>query len=152
MPSKSAPRTGPFVAAAFLCRRIDTAPNGSLTVHGMVGSLIHTNITEEPALTLQPFELELVLLVAFWAGDFTGSKLLTVTATAPDGEVIRVMNEAIKFPETDTLAHFQVTLRTKYPGAGTYYYAVLLDGREVTRVPLRIFYRRGLSVSSVFGP
>ena len=132
---------GPFLAAAAFCRRIEAAPGGPLSLQDVIASIaLDAPPPGEPPLVIQCW-----LWVAFWRGDFTGTKQLTITATAPNGHWACVARQQISFAGELQLVDFRFQMHQPTPVPGLYWYSVCLDNTELTRAALDVRFLDGRS-------
>lgn len=130
--------TGPWVAAALLCREVHQQPGGA--VRDVIG--IFQEILVEIGDTI-PTREPAKLFISFLRGETTGGHGISITANLPNGETQSVGQLDLEFQPgvigNDVVAEIAVPTDQ----AGVIWFNILLDERLVTRVAVRIQHQIG---------
>ena len=119
---------------------MEAPPGGPLSLQDVIASL---TVEAPPPGQQSPLVIPCWLWVAFWRGDFTGTKQLTITATAPDGRRACVARRQISFAGELQLVDFRFQVHQPTPVPGVYSYSVCLDNVELTRAALDVRFLDG---------
>ena len=166
MTSPEARRGGPFLKAAFLCEQVIEGKDNvnsyirvvdSVTLNAEVraGPPTAAQSSESPREegapgapelpdSLPPFQWSTVMVLMFVGGDARGRQTLRLIMETPDGLRGPVGGPVdIRFdgrPNALVNVHFRLTIEVK--AEGLHWIHVVLDEREMTRVPLDVMYQR----------
>lgn len=89
------------------------------------------------------FRFDADLVIIFASGDAIGERTVTVIAEAPNGERLPPVDQAIILRGEDYRSTIVSSLSLDITQVGVYWFEVQLDGRQVTRIPIRVGYERG---------
>ena len=132
---------GPFVAVAALCQSVERRDDGSMDVIGIVeGVLLEAPPPDErDPLGLNPIAtLPLRLVVSLRAGALRGQVEVRIVGRYPGGNAGPSTGVAVEFSEQRPVATINVPLEMEVHEAGDYQFDVLVGGRLLTVVPLRV--------------
>jgi hypothetical protein len=132
---------GPFLDAAFICEQvIKEKKDGTCSAIRMVNRITFHEQTFSPgAVVFMP----LAMFISFKAGDFTGTRHLSIFVTTPSGKRRPLEGHVFPHPmdftggDTGTLMllhNFPITYETD----GTYWIDVLLEKKWYSRIPLTV--------------
>jgi hypothetical protein len=146
-PKKPTKIGGPFLVASVFCENvIEEAPKGPHSGGVMSALRIVDTITTHVPAGLPPGAVpgfQIWALIAFKAGDSRGNHRFALVGNTPDGKRhILMPATTLKFPkrpEGGANIKIRVTLEARIEGV--YWFDVLLDGRRVSRMPLRVVLR-----------
>jgi hypothetical protein len=128
--------TGPFVAMALLCQRLDRQPDGTVDVGGIVDG-VEVELSTD-AQTAEPVVISLLAVVSLRAGATQGSKEVTVQGHYPSGATGPAVSRRVQFSNTFPNATLTVPLELEVDQAGTYWFDVSADGQVLTRISLLV--------------
>lgn len=132
---------GPYLQTAIICEKVLVEQDGVKSAIRMYDR--HTRVVTglNPPLEMEPYDMELVLLLRFKSGSARGSYPLEIRLQKPSGESSSPGTQTILFEGeddrgTDVVAN--MTLRIEF--TGLYWFDVYLMDVRVTRIPMRIIY------------
>lgn len=134
---------GPYLSAAVLCEKVLQEKDGVTSVIRIVDRLILTASGPIPPEQMPAMTVQLTAFVAFKSGLAKGS--YTVKLVVKDEQGQPKGPEAllpIFFEGDDRGANLIVNMAFRVEKDGLYWFDVLLNGRLMTRMPLRIVYQR----------
>ena len=131
------PSTGPFVAMAVVCQRLDRKPDGTVDVVGVVDgvSLAPEGEGQDPD---APPVVRLLGLVSIRAGEARGRHTLSLRAHFPDGELGATLTRPIELTERSPGATIGFPFELEARDTGTYWFDVACDDVLLTRIPLLV--------------
>ena len=93
----------------------------------------------------QPFLVSLSLVVILRRGDLTGTYEVKARPREPDGTELPATGGAVSFAGDDPgqAANVLINMNLGVRLEGLYWFDILLDDRVISRLSLRIEYRRG---------
>ena len=129
--------TGPYVAMAVFCQRLDRKPDGTVDVVGVVDgvSLQHEGEGRDPD---APPVVRLLGLVSIRAGEARGRHTISLKAHFPDGELGATLTRHVELSEHAPGATIGFPLELEARDTGTYWFDVACDDRLLTRIPLLV--------------
>ena len=134
---------GPFLTAALMCERLLTEEGGVHSLIRVVDRVTQTASGPEPPEEMTAFNHQMTLFVAFKSGSARGPMELTIRVQKPSGVSSPAIRRTLNFEGDDDRGINAITvLNMKIDIAGTWWIHVMLDGVEVSRVPLRVIYER----------
>ena len=135
---------GPFLAMAVLCERVLDEKDNTLSLIRIVDRVTRLVPTGPGAVGLpapQPIPLQLVL--GFRSGAARGSQQIAVQVETPSGLKLPENAFTILLEGEDRGANVILNLQTlTLDQEGIYWFDVLLTGRRLTRVSLRIVHQQ----------
>jgi uncharacterized protein DUF6941 len=131
------PSTGPFVAMAVFCQRLDRKPDGTVDVVGVVDgvSLAHEGEGHDPD---APPVVRLLGLVSIRAGEARGRHTISLKAHFPDGELGATLTRHVELSDRAPGATIGFPLELEARDTGTYWFDVSCDDALLTRIPLLV--------------
>ena len=127
------PPSGPFVAMAVACHRIDRQPDGAMDVSGIVDGLAFASSADDLA---EPVRVPLTLLVVLRAGSIRGLSEVKIQGRYPSGEEGPAVAQRVRFSDESPGATLTVPVELEVISPGEYAFDVSCDGRLLTRVSL----------------
>jgi hypothetical protein len=133
---------GPYLKAALLCDEIIEGKDGVLSLIRVVDRLTVTAAGAAPgAMPPVPHRLKLVIMLI--SGQARGTHTVTVMIETPDGIVHPpAFDGTVLLEGEDRGANVVVELDYEFKMEGVYWFRLVLDGGELTRVPFRVLYQR----------
>ena len=133
----ASPTSGPFVAMAVFCARLDRQPDGTVDVVGVVDGISLAadpggDAFDEAAAPV----VRLLGLVSLRAGEARGRHTLSLRAHFPDGELGATLTRPIEFTDQAPGATIGFPFELEARETGTYWFDVVYDDRLLTRIPL----------------
>jgi hypothetical protein len=134
---------GPHLSAAFFCEKVIEDKEGVLSAIRIVDRIIHSAIGAGTPDAMPPVSVALTLLIGLKSGSARGRHDIGITAEQPSG-IRRRIAEALTvlFEGEERGANLILNLQWVAEQEGLYWFNVELDGRTITRVPLRVVYQR----------
>ena len=134
-------QTGPYVAMAVFCQRVDRQPDGTVDVVGVVDGVSVTPPDLEPPSSDAtgvdaPAVIRLLGLVSVRAGRLRGRHLLSLKAHFPGGDEGAALTREVEFSDVAPGATMSFPLELEAREAGLYWFDVFFDDRPLTRMPL----------------
>ena len=90
--------TGPHVAMAVFCQRVDRQADGTVDVIGVIDGL-HLNAPEGGVDPETPPMVRLMAVISIRAGEARGRRTIGVSAHFPDGEVGATLSRSIELSD-----------------------------------------------------
>jgi hypothetical protein len=132
--------SGPYVAMAVLCDRVDPRDDGTVDVFGIVDGVV-LRPEGDDALGVHPAAvLNLKALLSLKAGLQRGSHEVSLSAVYPSGSPGPSLARPIDFTDDLPGASFVVPLEVEVHEPGQYAFDVRYDGRLMTRISLQVVY------------
>jgi hypothetical protein len=131
------PSSGPFVAMAVFCQRLDRKPDGTVDVVGVVDgvSLAPEGEGHDPD---APPVVRLLGLVSIRAGESRGRHTLSLRAHFPDGELGATLTRPVELTDRSPGATIGFPFELEARDTGTYWFDVACDDVLLTRIPLLV--------------
>ena len=134
------PETGPFVAMAVLCQRVEQRADGSVDVLGIVDGVV-VQPEGDDALGLHPAaRLSLTALVSVRAGGLNGRHQLGIQSRYPSGRPGSLVEREVELSSQAPAASLVVPVELEIHEPGVYWFDAVLDGRLLTRMHLWVQY------------
>lgn len=134
---------GPYLAAAVLCEKVLEEKDGALSAIRMVDRVIQFVLGSGTPTSMPETPIELTLLVTLKAGSAVGSQEFRMELEKPSG--LRAPfgpSLTVFFEGQDRGSNLVFPLQYRATEEGLYWISILVDGRLLTRVPLRVVYQR----------
>lgn len=137
---------GPFIGAALLCERVLEEKDGVLSAIRIVDRWtvprppVHNN--EQIAALLRP-----VIVVVPKAGEATGSHMISVNMSSPNGDEDEGTTYPFELEGEDRGVNLVVPTLLEIQQEGLYWFNVRIDGALGTRIPLRIAWQQETGLS-----
>ena len=138
-PQMSGPApSGPFVAMAVFCQKLDRKPDGTVDVVGVVDgvSLAADSDQGGDAFDATAPVVRLLGLVSIRAGAARGRHTISLKAHFPDGELGATLTRPIELTDHAPGATIGFPFELEARDTGTYWFDVAYDDTLLTRIPL----------------
>jgi hypothetical protein len=134
---------GPYLAAAFFCERVIQDNEGVLTVVRIVDRVTSTATGVGTPDVMPPVSTSLTLVVMLKSGHARGRHDIEVRSEGPSGLRLPLQKGmSVQLDGEERGANLIIQANLTLENEGLYWFDVLLDGRALTRVPLRVVYQR----------
>jgi hypothetical protein len=132
----SAPlHSGPYVALAVFCTRIDRQTDGSTDVIGVVESL---NLDSPFSPPMTNNSLIMTAVVSVRGDTMRGAFPLAIRGHYPDGTPGTTLSQLVEFSDAQPTATIALPIQIAIGELGEYWFDVTLDQRPLTRVRLDV--------------
>ena len=132
---------GPFLAAALLCESVLQEKDGRLSVIRINNRITITAGTGAPE-KMPPSTISATALISFRAGFARGSYSVRLQPITPSGKRLPEVSLPILLEGDDRGQNLILPIRLQAAEEGLYWFDVRLNERLLTRIPLRLVYRR----------
>ncbi|HET9017367.1 MAG TPA: hypothetical protein VFN57_17330 [Thermomicrobiaceae bacterium] len=132
----------PYLLTAVLCQNAQQDQYGTFSLINVLEHLVAGTDDPNAPEEMPPFHLDANLVIVFASGPALGDRTVTVTAVEPDGVRLRPVNQTITLLGEDQRASIISNLSLEIAKTGVYWFDIDVNGRQVTRIPLRIGYER----------
>jgi len=136
------PETGPYLKAAAFCESVIEGKDGVLSLIRIIDRLTITAAGNELPTEMEPFRTVLRLAVMFISGRAKGTHDVTLRVERPDGTSARAWSGTIFLEGEERGANVVIEMSTEFRMEGLYWFDVLFDEIQMTRVPFRVIYQR----------
>ncbi len=143
---------GPYLAAAFFCENTILDKQEAVSAIRLVDQIL---ITLDPSTPpdfpseTQRIPVHIKGLLSFKTGDSPGVHKVRIDMLSPSGKITTSFERDLPFsPEPHGGSNLQLTNTIFVKAGGLFWFYVFLDGKEVTRMPLKITVDRGQSDST----
>jgi hypothetical protein len=133
--SSVASTTGPYVALAVFCTRIDRQTDGSIDIIGVMGA-VNLDSPFAPALTNNA--LMLTAVVSVRGGRLRGSFPLAIRGHYPDGTPGTTLSQLVEFTDAQPTATMALPIQISIGELGVYWFDITLDQQLLTRIALDV--------------
>lgn len=135
-----APESGPYVAMAVFCQRLDRQPDGTVDVVGVVDGISLSRDADPggDAFDAAAPVVRLLGLVSIRAGAARGRHTLSLRGHFPDGEVGAALVRPIDLTDEAPGATIGFPFELEARETGTYWFDVACDDVLLTRIPLLV--------------
>jgi hypothetical protein len=132
--------SGPYLNAALLCDEVLEEKSGRLSLIRLITEVTVNLAADDPPTEMPAIDIPLTGLLAFNAGEQPGTYAVALVMQDPDGGKRRGPDLALELKHDHHTMNLIVkaTLGANVPGV--YWVLVLLNEREVTRLPLLVRY------------
>lgn len=134
--------TEPYLLVAVICQRAQQDQYGSFSIINVLEQLVAGSDDPNAPEQMPSFRLDANLVIVFASGSQEGQRTVTVVAEQPDGTRLQPVDQRILLRGGDQRATIVSDLSLDISQTGVYWFDVFLEGRLVTRIPLRIGYER----------
>lgn len=133
----------PYVQVAAFCQVALREAEGNLSLIRVADRQLVVGETKE----MQPFNVQLTLVVILKSGNMQGSATLTVRPETPSGAQLPAFNSTVLFEGLERGVGIVSPVAFFVQETGLYWFDVLVDEVLLTRIPLRILYQQGPQIS-----
>lgn len=127
--------SGPYVALAVFCTRIDRQTDGSTDVIGVVESL---NLDSPFSPPMTNNSLMMTAVVSVRGDTMRGAFPLAIRGHYPDGTPGTTLSQLVEFSDAQPTATVALPIQIAIGDLGEYWFDVMLDQRLLTRVRLDV--------------
>ena len=136
------PETGPYLKTAVFCDQVIEGKDGVLSLVRAIDRLTITaggpGAPEAMPEVRRPLKLVLMLV----SGRARGGQNLEVKIETPDGTIGPWWSSRILFEGEDRGANVVLEVEQEFRFEGLYWFHLLLEGNQLTRIPFRVIYQR----------
>jgi hypothetical protein len=135
------PTGGPYINAALLCERAIQESDGVLTLVRVIDKLTASSLPGQEPSGFQPFQAALTLVVILRAGE-SSAATVRIVPREPDGHALQAHDTEVTFGGDDQARgrNLLVTMNLGVKYEGLYWFDVIVDGSQISRIPLRVEY------------
>ena len=134
---------GPHLLMAVLCQKADQDQYGSLNVINVLEQLVVGSDDPNAPAEFPGFRLESQLVVQIASGNKRGDASVTIQPIDPVLNRLDAVSQEVRFSGEDHRITIVSNVSLDVEHTGVYWFNVALDGKVLTRIPLRIGYHRG---------
>jgi hypothetical protein len=135
----------PYLQVATICERHILESDGVLTLFRIIDRFNVFGNTHE----IPPTMLAFTLVVSFRSGPMRGRLNLKIQPISPNQREIASMEFPILFEGDDErAANFVGQIQFQVQEEGLFWFSIMLEQEEYTRVPLRVVYQRQPTISA----
>jgi len=134
--------TGPFLKAAVFCENVIEGKDGVLSLIRIIDRITITAAGPEVPTEMPQLEGLLKLVLMFVSGRASGTHDVQVRVEKPNGTAVEAWGGTVFFEGEDRGANAVIQMSTEFQFEGLYWFDILFDGAQVTRVPFRLIYQR----------
>lgn len=138
---------GPYVKAAFFCDLMIRGDDGVLTPVRMVDRLTQRAVGQDPPDDMPPLTWNGTLHVALTAGRAQGRAQVRISIEKPSGERSELARQDVQFGSDHTAVGIVAPSKITFGSEGVYWFHVLVDSKEITRMPLEVVYERTIGAT-----
>ncbi len=138
----------PYVQVAAFCQTALQETNGILSIIRITDRFQIVGPTPE----LQSGQVNLTLAVVLKSGNMQGSATMTIRPITPSGTQMPELKIPVLFEGLERGVGLVTQMGLAVTEAGLFWFHVLIDGVEITRIPLRILYVQGQQIGSLQHP
>jgi hypothetical protein len=132
--------SGPFVAMAVLCDRVEPRSDGAVDIFGIVDGVMLTPEGDD-ALGLHPAAvLSLNAMLSLKAGSARGEHEVSLQGVYPSGSTGPSVARQVAFTDDMPGVSFVIPLELAVHEAGTYAFEVRCNGLLLTKISLQVVY------------
>ena len=143
MTTTSPSNQGPFLCAALLCERLLLEQDGVSSAIRIIDRVTRTVMGSNPPEEMEPFEYEVTLVIILKAGWTHGSHPLRLDMVKPPGETQVLLQQTVFFEGGEDRGVSVVSrMRLRLSHEGLHWFEVFLEGRLLTKIPMRVVYQR----------
>jgi hypothetical protein len=128
-------QSGPYVALAVFCTRIDRQTDGSTDVIGVVESL---NLDSPFSPPITNNSLMMTAVVSVRGDTMRGAYPLAIRGHYPDGTPGTTLSQLVEFSDAQPTATIALPIQIAIGELGEYWFDVTLDQQLLTRVRLDV--------------
>lgn len=130
---------GPFLNTAMICERVLQEQDGVASAIRIIDRIIF--LTDEEGTPIVP-QHPFTLFLNFKSGSARGSFKIAVRMESPSGQQVPVIETTAFFEGEERGVNLVgQTLFEPSDGAGLYWFDVLFEGEQLTRIPLRAIFQ-----------
>lgn len=127
--------SGPFVAMAVFCQRVDLQSDGSADVIGIVDGVALTPQLPDDA---PPLVLSVRLVLSLRAGETRGARTIGIRGTYPSGAEGLHAHRVVHFTDERPAVTLNVPVELELPETGVYRFDISSDDTLLTVMTLTV--------------
>ncbi len=132
---------GPYLEAALLCEKLLHEVDGVKSIIRVIDRVTRQAVGPNPPIEMEPFEYGMFLYIRFKSGAARGPMTLQIRLVKPSGESPPSTTNTIIFEgEDDRGVDIGAEMRLKFDQVGVYWFYIILNDINVTRIPFRVVY------------
>jgi hypothetical protein len=132
---------GPWLLVAVLCEKVIEDKGGQLSLIGIIDRIVLAVSGPDTPPQMPPFTVQLNAVVKFASGFVRGNLSVGLQPVSPSGVRGPMISGQMLFEGEDRGVHFISQVTANLTESGLYWFDVLVEGRTVSRIPLRIVYQ-----------
>lgn len=138
------PNTGPFVQVAAICEKVLAEADGVLSLVRIIDRIGHTVAGPDAPELMQPFAHQISIVICLKSGSARGSHTVRLDVEDPTGQTNLMQDVTVLFEgdgdRGSNIIFRDIPFVPNVPGL--YWFGVTVGQNLLTRMPLRITYRR----------
>lgn len=136
------PETGPFLKAAAICSDVIEGKDGVLSLIRVIDRAIITAAGPEAPQVMPSVPQSFKIVVMFISGRAKGTHPVAIKLEKPDATVADLWNGTVFFEGEDRGANIVIALQQEFDQEGLYWFKLLLEDNQLTKLPFRLIYER----------
>ncbi len=136
------PETGPYLKAALFCDDVIEGKDGVLSLIRVIDRLTITATGPEAPGSMPPVPKRLKLVLMLVSGRARGGHSVKLQIEPPDGKLSPLWETTVLLEGEDRGANIVAELDYEFKSEGVYWFYVILEGQQLTRLPFRVLYQR----------
>lgn len=132
---------GPYVQIATFCERVLQEADGVLSIIRAIDRITITAYGTDVPPELPPAPLQLTLVAALKSGDARGRHPVTIRTQEPSGRYLEDRSFDVSFDGEERGVNLIIQFQLEAT-EGLYWFDILVNEVELTRVPFRVIYQR----------
>lgn len=133
---------GPFLQAALFCEKVLQEKDNVVSAIRIVDRLISSAVGVDAPERMPPIQWNITMFIALKSGFAKGSFNVRVTGTTPSGRPMPSASLPVLLEGDDRGANIIGNMTINFQEEGLYWFDVYFEGRQLTRMPLRVVYQR----------
>ena len=133
---------GPFLCMAVFCERVLQEKDNVLSAIRIVDRFMQTIPGSETPEIKSHLRMDVSIVISLKSGDYKGKKQLKITPRSPSGKELPGFSGPVIFEGEDKGVNVVVRYLFEGNEEGLYWFDVELDGKSLTKMPLRIIYQK----------
>ena len=145
MTKQKHPMGGPYICAALFCEKVLKEADGVLSAIRIIDRFNISGDAPEMAKSMLSF----TALISLKSGDYRGRAEISIQPATPSGKLLPKITLAQNFEgDSDRGVGLAAPMQFEVEEEGAYWFDVYFREQVITRMPLRIVYRRNPSTGS----
>ena len=133
---------GPYLNAALLCEKVLQEKDEAVSIIRIVDRITLTTHASLSPETLPPIPVNLYALISFKSGNAKGRHTVKWITETPSGLRLPEQLLPVLFEGDDRGVNLILNINMVVDKEGVYWFEVRLEDQLLTRIPLRILYKR----------
>jgi hypothetical protein len=131
--------SGPHIQVAAICENVLQEPNGVLSLIRIIDRIMISATPGAPA-SMPTTQFHFKAVISLKSDSARGRSMVGLRPQKPSGIYLNEVASPVLFEGEDRGNNLIIDLNLEFDEEGLYWFDVLIDGRIVTRMPLRIVY------------